>query len=323
MVRLFFSVASIYYLGTIVAAGYRMRKSNLSIYSALVANLLIAAIKFAAGSISNSSAMIAEGIHSLVDTVNQLLLLFGIKQSLKPPDAKRPFGYGRELYFWSFIVSMLIFGLGGGISIYQGILHILHPQRMGDPFWNYIVLAASILFEGISFFIAARAFNKLRKDQSWWQAIKNSKDPSDFLVLFEDGAAVTGLLIVISFVWLAHRYNMPYLDGVASLLVGLLLVTISLVLARESRSLLMGEGIAKDTRQKIIRITETDPATEKMLKLFSIYMGADEILLMMDIQFKAALKTPEIHHAIDRIREAIQKEYPRIKYVMMQPEYKD
>ncbi|MEP6713787.1 MAG: cation diffusion facilitator family transporter [Ferruginibacter sp.] len=300
-----------------------MRKSYLSIYAALAANLLIAATKFAAGSISNSSAMIAEGIHSLVDTVNELLLLFGLKQSLKPPDAKRPFGYGRELYFWSFIVSMLIFGLGGGISIYQGVLHILHPEPLGEPFWNYIVLAASIIFEGVSLIIAARAFDKLRGGQSWWQAIKNSKDPSDFLILFEDGAAVIGLVIVLVCVWLGHRFSLPYLDGVASLGVGVLLVLVSLVLARESRSLLMGEGIANDTRQKIIRITEADPATEKMLKLFSIYMGADEILLMMDIQFKAALKTPEIHHAIDRIREAIQKEYPRIKYVMMQPEYKN
>ncbi|MEO6407012.1 MAG: cation diffusion facilitator family transporter [Ferruginibacter sp.] len=309
-------------LGIIVAASMQMRKSNLSIYSALVANLLIAVIKFIAGTVSNSSAMIAEGIHSIVDTANELLVLFGLHQSQRPADRKRPFGYGRELYFWSFIVSMLIFGLGGGISIYQGIVHIINPEKLGDPFWNYIVLATSILFEGTSLLIAARAFNKIAGHHTWWQTVKDSKDPSDFLVLFEDGAAVLGLLIVACCVWLGHRYQINYLDGVASLLVGIILVAVSLVLARESRSLLMGEGIAIATRQRIIAIVEADPSTEKTITLFSIYMGADEILLIMDIQFKAELKTPGIHHAIDRLKEDIQKEYPRIKYVVIQPEFK-
>jgi cation diffusion facilitator family transporter len=289
----------------------------------LVANLLIAVTKFIAGSISNSSAMISEGIHSMVDTVNEVLLLWGIKQSKKPEDASRPFGYGRELFFWSFIVSMLIFGLGGGISIYQGIIHILHPEPLGDPFWNYIVLFASLFFEGISLLIAAKEFNKIRKGQSWWQTVINSKDPADFLVLFEDGAAVAGLCIVIICVWAGHYYNIAYLDGLASLLVGLLLVTVSLVLARESRSLLMGESVTKKTRQRIIEITEADEAAEKMLRLFTIYVGPEEILLMMDVQFKATLKMPEITDAIDRIREAIQKEYPNAKYLIIQPDIKN
>ena len=296
-----------------------MRKSLLSIYSALVANVFIAVTKFIAGGISNSSAMISEGIHSLVDTVNELLLLWGIKQSNKPNDAKRPFGYGRELFFWSFIVSMLIFGLGGGISIYQGIIHIIHPNPMGHPFWNYIVLTASIIFEGLSFIIAAIAFNKLRKGRSWWQAIKHSKDPSDFLVLFEDGAAVIGLLIVIVLTWLGSFFSIKWADGLASLLVGVLLLVISLVLARECRSLLMGEGVTKATIKKITLITEADTGTEKMLRLYSIYMGPEEVLLMMDIQFKKSLQATEIHDTIDRIRHAIQKEFPNIKYMIMQP----
>jgi len=300
-----------------------VQKSYLSIYSALVSNLLIAATKFLAGSVSNSSAMISEGIHSLVDTVNELLLLWGIKQSNKPGDVSRPFGNGRELFFWSFIVSMLIFGLGGGISIYQGIIHMLHPEALQDPFWNYVVLYTSLILEGISFYIAARAFNKLRNGQSWWQAIINSKDPADFLVLFEDGAAVAGLLIVICCVWLGHHYNASYLDGLASLLVGLLLVGVSLVLARESRSLLMGEGVTKKTRQRITAITEMDDAAEKLLRLFSMYVGPEEILLLMDVQFKATLKMPGIHEAIDRIRGSIQKEYPKVKYMIIQPDIKN
>ena len=300
-----------------------MARSYKSIYSALLANLFIAAIKFVAGSISNSSAMISEGIHSLVDTVNELLLLFGIKQSIKPADEARPFGYGRELFFWSFIVSIMIFGLGGGISIYQGIMHILHPQPLGNPFWNYIVLAASILFEGTSFIIAAKEFNKVREHLSWWQAIKQSKDPSLFVVLFEDGAAVVGLSVVMTCVFLAHQFDNVYLDGVGSLIVGLILVFTSLALARESRGLLMGEGIKKKTQQRIIAIIENDPSAAKAKSIFSIYMGPEEVLLILSIQFKTTLITRDLDEAIKRIRDTIQKEFVVIHHVIIQPEFAD
>src|SRR5215217_6751611 len=191
-----------------------MASSKKSIYSALAANLLIAVTKFIAGAVSNSSAMIAEGVHSVVDTINQLLLLLGIRLSKRKPDKYHPLGYGKELYFWSFVVSIMIFGLGGGISIYQGIMHILHPIELGDPKWSYVVLSLSIVFEGSSLVIAAIEFNKLRNGQSWWQAIVNSKDPSTFLVLFEDAAAVLGLLIVLICLWLSHHLNKPFIDGV-------------------------------------------------------------------------------------------------------------
>ena len=179
-----------------------MAKTNRSIYSALIANLLIAITKFIAGTFSNSAAMISEGVHSLVDTINEVLLLFGIKQSKKPADARRPFGYGKELYFWSFIVSILIFSLGGAVSIYQGYLHIKEPETIGDPTWNYVVLFLSIIFESISLVIAIKEFNKTRGALSWWEAIKKSKDPASFLVLFEDAAAVMGLIIVLICVYL-------------------------------------------------------------------------------------------------------------------------
>src|SRR5690349_10624992 len=157
-----------------------MARSFKSVYSALAANIFIAIIKFISGAISNSTAMISEGIHSLVDSVNEVLLLFGIRQSMKPPDARRPFGYGRELFFWAFIVSMLIFGFGGGVSIYQGILHVIHPEPLGDPFWNYIVLFSSVLFEGTSFLIAMRELKKMNSSLSLWRVIRESKDPSRF-----------------------------------------------------------------------------------------------------------------------------------------------
>src|SRR6476469_3298231 len=205
-----------------------MPKSKKSIYSALLANILIAITKFIAGIVGNSSAMIPEGVHSVVDTINELLLLYGIRLSKKPADSLRPFGYGKELYFWSFIVALLIFGLGGGISIYQGYLHIRNPELPGDPTWSYVVLALSILFEGSSFLIALKEFNKLRGKESMWSAIHRSKDPTSFTILFEDGAAVAGLLVVLAAVYFGHRYQLPYLDGIATVTVGLLLVAVSL-----------------------------------------------------------------------------------------------
>ncbi|RYZ25924.1 MAG: cation diffusion facilitator family transporter, partial [Sphingobacteriales bacterium] len=173
-----------------------MAKANKSIYGALIANLAIAVTKFIAGGLSNSSSMVAEGVHSMVDTTNQVLLLYGIKKSRKPPDATHPFGYGKELYFWSFMVSVLIFGLGGGISVTQGIRHIIDPEPLSDPTINYIVLSLSLIFEGISLGIAVKEFNLVRNGAGWWDTIIRSKDPSSFLVLFEDTAAVLGLVIV-------------------------------------------------------------------------------------------------------------------------------
>lgn len=264
--------------------------------------------------------MISEGIHSLVDTVNQILLLYGLKQSQKPADALRPFGYGKELYFYSFIVSILIFGLGGGISIYQGISHVLQPEPLEDPTWNYVVLALSILFEGASLVVATKEFNRSRGELSWWNAIVRSKDPSNFLVLFEDGAAVSGLLVVMLCIFLGHRYNIPELDGVGSILVGLILVIVSIILARESRSLLMGEGIMPENQKRIIAIAERDPAVIKVQHLLSTYQSPEVIVLMLIIAFQEELETAEINSAIERIRASIKNEYNLVRFVIIQPE---
>ena len=294
--------------------------SKNSIYSALAANLLIAITKFVAGALSSSAAMISEGIHSLVDTVNQLLLLFGIHQSKKPADAARPFGYGKELYFWSFIVSILIFGLGGGLSIYQGITHIIHPDELRDPTWNYVVLGFSVIFEGISLGIAWKEFNAVRGTDSWWSAVIKSKNPANFLVLFEDGGAVLGLSIVAICLFIGHEFNLPWMDGFASLLVGLLLVSISMILARESRSLLMGEGIAPETQQKIIKLAERDESVLQARHILSTYQSPEEVVLMLIIAFKPDLDTSNINDAIVRIRTSIKKAYPLVSFIIIQPE---
>jgi cation diffusion facilitator family transporter len=297
-----------------------MTGNKKSIYSALVANLLIALTKFIAGSVTNSSSMISEGIHSTVDTANQLLLLYGLKRSKKAADQSHPFGYGKELYFWSFVVSILIFGLGGALSIYQGIVHIIEPELMKDPFWNYIVLFLSLIFEGSSLFIAIREFNKIRNGLGWWDAIVKSKDPSSFLVVFEDGAAVAGLIIVMILMWVSHSLQIPELDGLASVIVGLILVFVSFILARESRSLLMGEGIAPDMREKIAQLAERDGTVVKTKNILSTYQSPEEVVLMLIIDFEEHLDTEEITEAIRRIRADIKNEFKFVHFVIIQPE---
>ncbi|HZY82159.1 MAG TPA: cation diffusion facilitator family transporter [Cyclobacteriaceae bacterium] len=296
-----------------------MAASRFSVYSALTANLLIAATKFVAGNVSNSASMISEGIHSLVDTINQFLLLHGIRRSQKLPDADHPFGYGKELYFWSFIVSILIFGLGGGVSVYQGIVHILRPEPLGDPTINYIVLGISILFEGTSLMVAARDFNRIKGDTGWWQAIVLSKDPSSFLVLFEDLAAVIGLVIVMVCVFLSHLLSMPVLDGVGSLLVGMILILVSSILARESRSLLMGEGIAVETQTKIKALVERSSTIKRVQNIFSSYQSPTEVVIMIVAEFDGTLPMQIINKEIDALRQQIMQQYSRIKFVFIQP----
>jgi cation diffusion facilitator family transporter len=296
-----------------------MAKNRKSIYAAFGANLLIAITKFIAGSITHSASMISEGIHSVVDTLNQLLILYGLTTSRRPADQAHPFGYGKELYFWSFIVSILIFSLGGGLSIYHGIQALLNPVETGDPTVNYVVLGASFLFEGISFVIAVKEFRIQKGDLGWWQAIIQSKDPSSFLVLFEDGAAVLGLLFVFVFMFLGQMLDLPMLDGVASICVGLLLVSVSIVLGRESRSLLMGEGIAPATQQKIKALAEKDEAVLRVNTILSTYQSPEEVVLMLIITFKPDLDTEEITNSIARIRTNIKTEFERVEFVIIQP----
>jgi cation diffusion facilitator family transporter len=297
-----------------------MANNRKSIYSALAANLLIALTKFIAGAFTNSSSMISEGIHSTVDTTNQLLLLYGIKRSKKPADESHPFGYGKELYFWSFVVSILIFGLGGGLSIYQGIVHIMEPEVMKDPFWNYIVLILSLIFEGTSLFIAVKEFNKTRNGLRWWDAIIKSKDPGSFLVVFEDGAAVAGLLVVMILMGVSYIFQIPELDGLASVIVGLILVFVSFILARESRSLLMGEGIAPETREKIAKLAERDVAVVRTKSILSTYQSPEEVVLMLIVDLEDHLDTQEVTEAIQRIRENIKQEFHLVRFVIIQPE---
>ncbi len=296
-----------------------MPASKVPIYSALIANLLIAITKFIAAAFTGSSAMISEGIHSLVDTSNEVLLLWGIRASKKPADEKRPFGYGKELYFWSFIVSILIFGIGGGISFYEGITHIQHPATIEKPVWNYVVLSIAIVFDGFSFITAFKEFNRQRKKEPFWKAVKRSKDPSTFVVLFEDAADVLGLMVAFLGVFLGHYYNNPYFDGAASIIIGCILTAVSVLLASESRSLLMGESIDPVVLKSVISITESDSSVKKVERPLSMYLAPEEIILLMVVVFETNSSGIDITAAVDRIKAKIHQEFPSIKQIFIEP----
>ena len=207
-------------------------KENLVLYGALAANVGIAVAKFVAAAITGSSSMLTEGVHSLVDSGNQLLLLYGQKRATRPPDSRHPFGYGRELYFWAFVVAILVFALGSGISIYEGWKHIREPEPLSDPLINYVVLGVAFVLEGGSWTIAVREFAKAKGDTRWWEAVRDSKDPATFIVLFEDSAALVGLLVAAVGVWVSHALEDPRIDGVASIVIGLVLAAVAALLAR-------------------------------------------------------------------------------------------
>jgi cation diffusion facilitator family transporter len=290
-----------------------------SIFIALAADLGIAITKFIAAFVTGSSAMLSEGIHSLIDSVNELLLLLGLQKSKKPADEERPFGYGKELYFWSFIVSMLIFILGGGISLYEGINRLIYPQPITNVWWNYIVLTVAFVFNLLSSITAYKVFNKDRGDQTFWDSFTGSKDPSTFVVLFEDVAGILGIVVAFAGVYFGSHFNNQYADGVASIGIGIILIAFSLVLLRESRSLLMGETIRKDSLADIISITESDAAVVKVLQNFSMYMAPEEVLLQLMTVFKNDLTTQQILESIDRINKTIREKYPRVKQLFIEP----
>jgi len=300
-----------------VATGSASRKV---IYAALAGNLLIALTKFVAAWWTGSSAMLSEGVHSVVDTSNQLLLLYGINRAGKPPDDEHPLGYGRELYFWSFIVALLIFSLGAGVSFFEGISHILAPTPISDPHVNYIVLAVSFVFEGVTFLIALKEFNKLRGSLGYFEAVTRSKDPPSFLVLFEDFAALIGIAIAFIGTLAADRLAMPVLDGAASIGIGILLAVTATFLARESKGLLIGEGARGSTMRSIRQIAAEQPGVESVNNLVTVHLAPDQIVAALSLEFKDPLTTPEIEKAVAAIESRICKLHPEVVSIFVKPQ---
>jgi len=286
------------------------------IYAAIVANLGIAVAKFIVAAITGSAAMAAEGIHSAVDTGNELLLLLGEHTSTKPPDQKHPFGYGKTMYFWALIVALSVFSLGGGLSIYHGIDALRHPEPLQDPMWNYAVLGVSALFEGYSWNVSRQELNKRRKPgASLWQTMRASKDASVFTVFIEDSAALIGLAIAALGIFLGHLFDNPYFDPAASVLIGVLLVGAAFTLARETGGLLVGESIGVDATRRLRGVFEQDPDILSVNKLLSMQLGPDEALLTASVQFRRGMRIDEVEKAIVRLESAVSAMYPQIQRV--------
>jgi cation diffusion facilitator family transporter len=296
----------------------RKGESKIAVLAAIVGNLLIAAIKFIAAAMTGSSAMISEGIHSLVDTGNGLLVLMGMRRSALPADAEHPFGYGMELYFWTLIVAISVFGIGGGMSIYEGIRHLMHPSALENPWPNYIVLAISVVVEGTSFLIAMRELGHARGNVGIAKFIRTSKDPSLFTVVFEDSAAVLGLVVAFLGVFLGQLTGSPYFDGAASVIIGLILAGVALLLARESKGLLIGEGVEPAQLDHMRELIATEKDVEAVGVVRTMYLGADDLLVALDVAFRAGLPAEEIHTAIGRIEETLKAPYPQIHNVYIE-----
>ncbi len=263
--------------------------------------------------------MLAEGIHSVVDTANEWLLLLGLRKSQRPAHEGRPFGYGKELYFWSFIVSICIFAIGGGISLYEGIEHLRNPARMGEPTWNYVVLGLAFLFDGASFLVARRTFNAQRHGRSFWRAFRSSKDPSTFVVLFEDAADLLGLIVAFLGVFLSHYFNAPALDGVASLLIGVILLVVAGLLLRENKSLLLGEPAEASLLQEVSTLVGADAAVAATDTSLSTYLSPHEILLVLRIEFHPTLTAVQLTEAVGRLETTVKNRYPDVRHVFVEP----
>lgn len=289
--------------------------SNMAIFGAITANTLIAISKFLAAFFTGSSAMLAEGIHSLVDTGNGLLLLLGIKRSKRKPDKLHPFGYGKEIYFWSFVVSMLIFAVGGGFAIYEGIHALQDPVLIEDPTWNYAVLGAAILFEGGALYVALKTFNKSKAKGNLYTSIVKSKDAATFAVIIEDTAAIAGLIVALLGVFLSRYFENPYFDGGASILIGIILLLVSTFLAKESKDLLLGESADEQVICDVEEILEKDVNVEKWGLPATMHFGPDHILMVLELDLNDKLDLLESEKVLVELRKQIKASQPKISKV--------
>ena len=296
--------------------------SKSAIIAALVGNSLVAVTKFIAGAMTGSSAMFSEGIHSLVDTGNQGLLLYGLKRSQLPADEKFPFGYGKEIYFWSFIVAILIFSVGAGVSFYEGIHSIFHPKAIENPVINYIVLILAIIFEGASFTVAFKQFVKVKGDWGYFEAIQQSKDPSLFVVLFEDFAATIGLFVALLGVYLSQSTGILEFDGIASVIIGFILAGTAIWLAIETKGLLIGEGADQTTNDGIKKIALAHENVEHINEVLTMHMGSDYILLNLSATFADSAKADDIEETVEQISAKIKTEYSSVKRIFIEAEKK-
>jgi len=288
------------------------------IYAAMIGNGLIAIAKFVGAGLTGSAAMLSEGIHSLVDTGNQSLLLYGIARSKRPADEKHPFGYASEIYFWAFIVAILIFSIGAGISIYHGVEKVLHPVAVKDPMINYIILALAMVFEGFAWWIAFKEFSRSQGKKSLFQAVQESKDPTIFTVLFEDTAAMLGLMVAFIGIWLAVTFDLPVLDGVASIVIGIILAGTALVLALETKGLLIGEAAAPEIVDDIRALIDAQPAIVALNEIRTLHRGPNDVLLALSVDYEDEIPAGMVERSNTELELAIKDRHPVVKRLFIE-----
>jgi cation diffusion facilitator family transporter len=292
-------------------------ESKRVIIAALMGNFFIAIIKFFAAIFTTSSAMFSEGVHSLVDVGNQALLLFGFRQANKKPSASHPYGYGREIYFWSFVVAILLFAFGGGISLYEGIKHLQHPSIIANIGVNYAVLSAALIFEGYAWLIAYRTIKKKTRHFHWFHSVNRSKDPALIVVLLEDTAAMLGLIIAFVGIALSQYLRRPDIDAMASIFIGIILLLVAAWLAYESKSLLIGESASPSIRERISKIINDDPNVDQLHRMLTMHMAPEEILLNLYIDFKNGISSQEVEATATMLEKKIQTAIPEIKWIYL------
>jgi cation diffusion facilitator family transporter len=291
-----------------------------AVWAALAGNVLVAAAKFVAAAVTGSAAMLSEAVHSLVDTINELLLLYGIARSSRPADREHPLGYARELYFWSFVVALLIFAVGAGVSAYQGIQRLLQPQTIERPLVIYLVLAASLVFEGSSWFIGARAFRRSKRNLGWWEAFRQSKDPPAFIVVFEDTAAVFGILVAAAGTTAAVLTGDSRWDGIASLLIAAILAGVAALLAQESKALLIGERADPLLSDAVIRIAAGMPGVCNANSIATVHLAPNSIVVYLSLDFFDYMRAPDIERAVVDLEKQIRDTHPEVSAVFVKPQ---
>jgi cation diffusion facilitator family transporter len=290
------------------------------VYAALVGNLLIAVTKFIAASITGSSAMLSEGVHSLVDTSNEVLLLYGLRRSVMPADAEHPLGHGRELYFWSFIVALLVFALGAGVSLYEGVTHVLSPQPIENAAVNYAVLGLSFIFEGSSWWVAFRQFRGGMGDLGFLDAVRESKDPTTFTVLLEDSAALIGISFAAIGIFASELFDMPELDGAGSIAIGLLLAATSMFLARESKGLLIGERANPQLEAEILELAAADPAILKANGVLTVHLAPDQVVASLSAEFRDNATADDIEACVERLEKQLAEKRREVTVLFVKPQ---
>ena len=290
------------------------------IYAAILGDLLIGLTKLTAAAWTGSSSLLSEGVHSIVDTGNGFLLLYGLHTSAARPDLEHPLGYGREIYFWSFVVAVLLFAFGAGVSLYQGVVHVLAPEPVQHLTASYAVLGISALFDGTTWWLALRNFRGERRYSQVLNAIRKSKDPPSFMVLFEDSAALAGILVAFVGIYLSVRLNLPVLDGVGSILIGLILAVTAWLLAKETKSLLIGERADPGIVDSIMRVAEQIDGVDHANGILTVHLAPKEILVALSLEFADDLRTPEIEAKVVELERCVRLSHPEVVAVFVKPQ---